>query len=160
MWAYSVPGGYLLPVLATTAVWALVLLAVGIKAVMQPVFGVRRPAPWWHPWARWALVLGIMVAPLALTQTGAAVRAGTALAESAVAAYAADPGAEAPARFGPYSVQRAEHLDDGGAPFLVENAGFLRDRGFAYRTGGTPPGKADDSYEHLHGPWYAWTRDF
>ncbi|GAA1782345.1 hypothetical protein [Streptomonospora arabica] len=162
LWTYSVPGGYFVPLLATTSVWALLLLAVGIKAVMQPVFGVRRGRPRWHDWARWGAVLGIMVAAVGLTQSGACMRAGTAWAEPAVADYAADASAaEAPDRFGPYRVRRAEDLgDQAGARFLVEGAGFLNDRGFAYSPDGTPPGSADDAYEHLSGPWYTWTRDF
>ncbi|MDT0303467.1 hypothetical protein [Streptomonospora wellingtoniae] len=161
LWTYSAPGGYFQPLLATASVWVLLLLAVGIKAVMQPVFGVRHGRPPWQDWARWGTVLGIMAATVALTQSGACMRAGTAWAQPAVAAYASDPAAsEAPDRFGPYSVQQAGDLGDRkGARFLVEGAGFLNERGFAYSPDGPPTAGEEDSYEHLSGPWYTWTRN-
>ncbi|GAA4895095.1 hypothetical protein [Streptomonospora salina] len=161
LWTYSVPGGYLVPLPATTAVWACLLLAVGIKALMQPVFGVPGGRPGWHSWARWGAVLGTVAAAWALVQTGVPVRAGTAWAEPAVAAYAADSrSAQTPERFGPYRVQSAGNLgDQEGARFLVEGAGFLDDTGFAYSPGGPPPDSVHGEYAHLHGPWYSWTRE-
>ncbi|MUL40724.1 hypothetical protein FZ103_05930 [Streptomonospora sp. PA3] len=155
-WAYSVPGVYFDFALGSWLIWVCVGAAYLLKAaVLYPLFGEWHGSPW-RLAARWLTVPVLVFAASSFLATDLAVRAGIMWAEPSVTAYAEDPGAQAPERFGPYRVLRAEHLDGGGARFLVEDAGFLDTAGFAYSPGGRPPHPGEDTYRHVSGPWYTW----
>lgn len=156
--AHLAPGSYYTLWLVSTACW----LAVGLTLVIRA--GIALATSGWSGlrgrWARWVAVPAAVAVTGVLVLSGAPVRAGLATARATMIEFAQRPDAPAPERAGVYRIALAERLDGGGARFRIEGSGLLNGTGFAYSPYTAPPRIGEDRYEHLGGPWYAWTESW
>lgn len=160
-------GGFLLlaavvlPVLAVAAVLWAARLVLFVRR--------RRAWSWWFAVAPAGalLVLGLFVADVPQRARWDASRPAF---ERVVAGLPPAPAAgddwqpvDVPARIGAYGVQAAYRVHDGGLVFYDDTgSGLADDAGIAYLPAGPDPSLENGSFEapsfeHLGGPWYAWT---
>jgi hypothetical protein len=155
----SVPDGFFQLWLVTYSAWLGLVLAFAARLSLSFATGSGLRGDL-RGLARWAAVPTIVVVVAFLVSTGTPMRAGLHLAKPAMTEFAADRDARKPGWVGPYAVERAERLENGGARFMIKYSGFLDGSGFVYSPGGPPPRIHDDYYEHLHGPWYSWVESW
>ena len=157
-WAFSVPGGRLVPVMVAVLVWLCLGLTYAARLGLDLVLA-ERPRRRAEP-VRWLVVPALVIATAGLVLAAVPVRAGLALAEPTVLDFASSSSVEPPARAGFYRIAEADRLPGGGARFVVEGAGFVDRHGFAYSPSGLPARDGANVYTHLDGPWYLWAERF
>ncbi|GAB3256763.1 hypothetical protein [Kineosporia babensis] len=154
--AYAAPGTFFLLWLAAAVGWLVLGAVFVIKAGLTLVFAGWK---WKHLWRWLAVPLVVLTLGLVVT-TGLPLRAGLATAQPAMMDFVSDPQAPAPEKAGVFQVLSAERSPDGTARFMLADTGFIDGTGFAYSPYRAPQNSSEELYEHITGPWYAWTQRF
>jgi hypothetical protein len=166
LWAVSVPGTYLLLLMALPFAWfmlGLIWVILGLLLVQDA--GIRAALR-----NGWLVGIAVLVlATAAAVRTDLPLRARFELSRGsleAVAAKSIEPVASsAPAGqpdrwIGLFDAERIERFD-GGFRFLVKGTGFLDPVGLAYSPFAPPPNLGgEDFYEPFSGPWWIWVESW
>ncbi|MFC5822560.1 hypothetical protein [Nonomuraea insulae] len=163
VYATSVPGWYLPWVAWLVFAWTFLGL-IWLGTLARILFRASPLAKLRLEWPVWLLPPLIVLLAGGLVYMGAPLEARLALSRPAFDAFArtVSQGAPLPGDdewIGLFPIEGATRFP-GGALFTVDGAGFIGSTGFAWSPGGEPPQVGgEESYDHLRGPWYTWSKD-